>query len=354
VLAAIALIASVSWVLTRSHHQPAAPSDASAGVGTAVVQRRTLIEHDTATGTLGYTDGLNVTAIQGGSVTWLPRAGTLIKPGQVLYRLDGQPTFLFDGSAAATRDFTQGMDPAPDVLELKRALRELGYDPAHQLTLGDDFDFATRAVIERWQQANHLPLSGSIPLGEISFQPGPRRVGQLQVVVGAVATAGELLFQSSSAERVVTGSIDASLQSELHLGDTVSVDLLDGTVTNGRISEIDNVATTTTQDQQQQAAGSGSSTPTLGFQVRLDHPSVAGNLDQAPVTINVARSRATNALSVPVTALLALSGGGYGVQVRHGGLATLVPVTTGAYSDNGFVQISGSGIRSGEHVVAAQ
>ena len=54
-------------------------------------------------------------------------------------------------------------------------------------------------------------------------------------------------------------------------------------------------------------------------------------------------------LAVPVNALLALQGGGYGVEVVAGGADRLVGVTTGLYS-NTLVQISGAGITAGTQV----
>jgi hypothetical protein len=54
-------------------------------------------------------------------------------------------------------------------------------------------------------------------------------------------------------------------------------------------------------------------------------------------------------LAVPVNALLALQGGGYGVQVVSGNTSRLVAVTTGLYSDN-EVQVTGSGISVGTRV----
>jgi hypothetical protein len=47
--------------------------------------------------------------------------------------------------------------------------------------------------------------------------------------------------------------------------------------------------------------------------------------------------------------LLALAGGGFGVEVVNGGHTRLVGVSTGLYS-NTLVQISGSGLRPGVRV----
>jgi hypothetical protein len=68
--------------------------------------------------------------------------------------------------------------------------------------------------------------------------------------------------------------------------------------------------------------------------------------------VNFAEAKATNVLSVPVTALLATAGGGYAVQsaaTPH----TLIPVTTGLFAA-GYVEISGPGIYPGLAVTDSQ
>jgi hypothetical protein len=72
-------------------------------------------------------------------------------------------------------------------------------------------------------------------------------------------------------------------------------------------------------------------------------------LDQAPVNVNITTDRADHVLAVPVNALLALAGGGFGVDVVTGTTSHLVGVTTGLYS-NSLVQITGTGITAGMRV----
>ena len=55
---------------------------------------------------------------------------------------------------------------------------------------------------------------------------------------------------------------------------------------------------------------------------------------------------AKGVLAVPVTALLALAGGGYGVKVESGPVAQVVAVQTGLFAST-LVQISGPGITAG-------
>jgi hypothetical protein len=63
---------------------------------------------------------------------------------------------------------------------------------------------------------------------------------------------------------------------------------------------------------------------------------------------------ARNVLAVPVSALLALAGGGYGLEVvEPSGVHRLVGVTAGLFA-SGQVQVSGAGVTAGTKVVVAQ
>ena len=65
------------------------------------------------------------------------------------------------------------------------------------------------------------------------------------------------------------------------------------------------------------------------------------------MNVNITSQRADNPLAVPVTAMLALQGGGYGVDVvTPAGAVRLTGVTTGLYSAT-LVQVSGPGISAG-------
>jgi multidrug efflux pump subunit AcrA (membrane-fusion protein) len=123
----------------------------------------------------------------------------------------------------------------------------------------------------------------------------------------------------------------------------VIVDLLNGTTAPGTISDVGRVAKTSAAD--------GETTSTVTFEVRLKQPRVAGNIDQAPVEVHVTNERANNVLAVPVTALLGLRGGGYGVEVLRGGVLNVIAVEPGLYSDGGYVEIKGGALNVGDRVV---
>jgi hypothetical protein len=72
------------------------------------------------------------------------------------------------------------------------------------------------------------------------------------------------------------------------------------------------------------------------------------------VQVSLAVQAARGVLAVPVSALLALAGGGYGLEVvTPSGAHRLVGVATGLFA-SGQVQVSGPGITAGTSVVVAQ
>ena len=86
--------------------------------------------------------------------------------------------------------------------------------------------------------------------------------------------------------------------------------------------------------------------------IDLDDPAKARGLDQAPVEVDITTTGVDDALSVPVTALVGRSGGGFAVEVvRAGGRRELVAVELGLFdTGGGRVQVEGD-LRAGDAVV---
>jgi hypothetical protein len=89
--------------------------------------------------------------------------------------------------------------------------------------------------------------------------------------------------------------------------------------------------------------------------VTPSHPADAGTWDRAPVQVGITTATVRGALVVPVSALLAQSGGRYSVEVVGAGAGAgnhLVPVSLGMFDDaKGLVQVTGSGLAAGQKVV---
>jgi hypothetical protein len=328
----------------------AAASSGAEGPGaappaTAAVTRQDIAATTPVNATLGYAGSYPVRGPGGGTLTWLPSAGQVISQGQALYQTgNGSPVALLYGSVPDWRALDEGVTGA-DVTQLNHDLVALGdADSAGISALGwDYFSWETKAGVQKLQSALGISApSGSLPLGQVVFEPEAIRVSQVTGSLGGPAS-GPVLAATSD-QHVVTVPLDASQQSEVKAGDKVTVTLPDGTTTPGVVSAVGEVATT---------SGSGpDATTTIAVEVALTDPEAAGTLDQAPVTVNITTATAHDALVVPVAALLAQSAGGYAVEVAGVGNARhLVPVTTGIFDDaDGLVQVTGA-LTPGQRVV---
>ena len=332
---------------TASGHSGAV--DNGSPTSTRPVERTSLSSQTQVSGTLGYAGSwtVSVPAVAPGQAvyTMLPSAGRIVRRGQPLFTIDGEPTLLLYGSTPVWRSFQAGMSPGMDVAELNANLRALGLDAPS----GDAFSSATSSAISALQQAHGLTLTGTLLLGAVVLEPGALRVTTVIATLGAPAQPGPVLTRTSTRQHVSV-QLDVGRQSEVKVGDRVSVILPDNRTTAGVVSAIGKVATTPSSDQQ---SGGGSSSPTIDVTVRLLHPNAAGNLDQAPVEVSITEQTVSDALAVPVNALVALAGGGYAVEeVAPDGSHRLVPVTPGIFDDaQGLVQVSGSGLAVGQRVV---
>jgi hypothetical protein len=94
-------------------------------------------------------------------------------------------------------------------------------------------------------------------------------------------------------------------------------------------------------------SGGADDPPKLTVTVTVDKPATIAKLDAADVTVDFVAETHKNVLAAPVGALLALSEGGYAVQIKGG---ALVAVQTGLFA-KGLVEISGNGLTEGTEVV---
>jgi multidrug efflux pump subunit AcrA (membrane-fusion protein) len=337
---------------------PGAASGGAPPPATATVARRDLSATTPVTATLGYAGSYTVTGKGGGTLTWLPPAGQVIRQGQALYKTgNGVPVVLLYGSVPDWRPMSAG-DTGADVSQLNHDLVRLGYADSADISARGWDHYSWETSYGAQQMEEHLAVSsppGSLPLGSVVFEPGALRVSQVTASLGG--PAGGPVLDATSTRHAVTISLDASQQAEVKAGDTVTVTLPDGKTTPGTVSWVGRVATSSGGSGGNGGSGgpggSGSGTATIPVQVTLTHPKAAGTLDQAPVTVNITTGSVKNALAVPVGALLAQASGGYAVEVAGAGNTRhLVPVQAGPVFDDadGLVQVTGA-LTPGQHVV---
>jgi peptidoglycan hydrolase-like protein with peptidoglycan-binding domain len=279
--------------------------------------------------------------------TYLPDVGTVVRHDETLFEIDGTPVVLLYGPVTPWRAFKPGTSPGRDVAELNANLRALGYGPGLS---GKEFTSETAAAIRRFQRAHGIAETGKLLLGAVVFEPRAVRVTSVTPTSGSVVQAGAVL-EVTSTRRQVTIDLDASQQTEVAVGDPVTITLPDDRTTPGRVSFVGSVATAPSDSSEDPDARD--QTPTVEVHVVPTDPAATGRLDQAPVLVSITTERVEDALAVPVTALLALAGGGYAVEeVKRDGTHQLVPVELGLFDDSsGLVQVTGPGLEPGQRVV---
>ena len=435
----VAIATVVALVVGTGSSSPKAAANSDTSSSATTVQRRDLVETDTESGTLSYAGSRTVYDRLSGTITWLPRVGLVIKPGQTLFKVNGQPVILMNGTTPAYRDLSSSDSAGQDILELNRNLVELGFNP-DGIVVDDDWQAATTAGVEAFQTSLGESQTGKLSLGKVVFLPGAQQVSSVQGTLGGSAAsdptpssapefvglkktvaprpkkhssksklknleqlvaqlkaeiahmkagnnnpssnnnsnnpstpssssnnnpssssnnnnnnnhngggggAGTPILQTSSRHLTVTVDLDASKQSEAKVGEPVTVEMPAGNTVNGRITAVSPVA--------QSSSGNGnngnSSGSTIPVTIALSGRQSAG-LDKASVSVSFSQAKASNVLSVPVTALLATGGGRYAVQAAAAP-HKLIPVTTGLFAA-GYVQISGAGIYPGLKVTDSQ
>jgi multidrug efflux pump subunit AcrA (membrane-fusion protein) len=330
-------------VLADGGENAGATRSPQAPTAVATVERRDLVDRETVDGTLGYADASKLTAGADGTLTAIRDSGTVVRRGQSLYDIDDAPAaWLLYGSLPPWRDFNPWMSDGDDVRQLERNLRALGDDPDHEMTIDDDWTSATTAAVERFQDDRGLTEDGTLAQGEVVFRDGPTRVGEVQATIGQRIGPGTPLTDLSSTRREVTVALAADRQDLVEVGDAVTVELPDGSTGRGRVTDVGEVATQPSSEDED---------PTIDVSIALRGRSGHGTgLDQAPVDVGFASERRKDVLAVPVTALLARSGGGFAVETTD---RRLVPVEPGMFAED-YVEVSGSGLREGMRVVTAE
>ncbi len=273
--------------------------------------------------------------------TALPGDGKVVRRGQQLFAISGTPSLLLYGDVTPSRAFLPGMTPGPDVGALNANLDALGYGKGLS---GDRFTAGTEAAVKAMQRAHGMIPTGQLPIGTVLFEPGAVRVTSVTPKLGGTVAAGQPVLSVTLLTRQVEIALDTSQQSEVQLGDKVSIVLPDNSTTGGVVTSIGSSVTT------------NSSGSTIAVLVTPTDPAVTGALDAAPVNVWVTTATANNAYIVPVDALLALSSGGYALEVAGPrGVHQLEAVTLGLFDDaDGLVQVSGPGVRTGQKIVVPQ
>ena len=192
------------------------------------------------------------------------------------------------------------------------------------------------------------PSTVVVPAGSFVVVPGGLFAGEPLVADGTTPAGDAAVLPLTTAAREVTTTAPMG-DDTFAVGATIEVEFPDGTVNDGTVVAVGNVATN--------SSNTPGATPTVPITIHVaDIPTSVDAFVQVPVTLRVVSEEAKDAFVVPVSALLALAEGGYAVEVvdqtaADGTFVThLISVEPGLFAD-GFVEVTGDQLAEGLTVV---
>jgi peptidoglycan hydrolase-like protein with peptidoglycan-binding domain len=348
----LAAAAATGGVVVASSAEQATPTPEEPPANTVTVRKGELSAMVALDGTLTYrarSDGSPYSAINqaSGTYTKLPNDGDKVDCGDVLYRVEDNPVLLLCGAVPAYRDLESG-DEGKDVRQLNRNLHKLGYDAAAGVDIdpGDnDFTSETETALEQLQGDKGFDETGALAIEDAVFLPKSARIAKVTGELGGSARPGAQVAQATSDTLEVQVDLEASQQGVVKVDDRAQITLPGNKSVKGKVDRLGRVAETA-------GKGEAAGTATIPAYISLDKPRKARGLDKAPVQVEITTTGVESALSVPVTALVGKSGGGFAVEVvRDGGRRELVAVELGLFdTTDGRVEVEGD-LDVGDQVV---
>jgi hypothetical protein len=333
----VAAIVGAVAMLSGGEQSTAAAQAASAS--TAPVRKGKLSAAVSQDGILTYRarpDGSPFSAINHarGTYTALPEVGDEVDCGGVLYRVDDRPVLLLCGTVPAYRALHRG-DAGRDVRLLNRNLH----------APGSHFTSRTENALKHLQHDKGLQPTGALALGDAVFLPEAVRIAKVTAQLGGSAQPGAPALNATSDTLHVQVNLDPSDQGQVKRGDQAQITLPGNTTIAGTVDGFGRVAETPAEQ------GATAADATIPTYISLDDPSRARRLEKAPVGVEITTAGVDSALSVPVTALVGKSGGGFAVEVVRGGeRRDLVAVRVGLFDTaGGRVQVEGD-LHEGDQV----
>lgn len=272
-----------------------------------------------------------------GTVTARHPKGTVVEAGEPLIWVNAKAAFFAYGDTPLYRELSrvQGGQrlKGDDVSQLQEFLLAQGYNDNERLKVDGEFGHSTERAVKAWQKANGLDETGKITASQLIFAPEDLRISS-EPRVGSAFTD---LTVSESDQKLI---VSASRRDAKYLKEGARVDIVvDQTTTIGGV--VSAVAEVT---------DSASGETKLEATITPDDP-LPDSTTRA--TITGTATSIDDAVTVSVRALVALSEGGYALEVDLGGGKTeLRRIEVGEILDS-FAQVSGD-VNAGDQVVVAK
>jgi len=344
VLVAVLAVAGGAFVLTanRTNADTTTTTVAAQGIEREFAEVRVQSLSDTKDfdATVGYGDEWTMPFTASGTVTARHDVGTIVRAGDPVIWVNTRPLFFAEGTLPLYRELHRGTIRRPgvkahplsgdDVSQLQRFLIAGGFDDDGRLEEDGVFGKETERAVKAWQKANDLDQTGRITGAHLVFSPtdvrinSEPRVGDKFDGVRVTAPTQEIV--------VHTGRRDSRY---LKKGAPVRIEYGTDESADGTVAKTEEVH----DPDSGQTVLKATSTPSRSL------PS-----DLAAATVVGTGVGVEDALTVPVRALVALSEGGYAVEVETAtGTTELRTVEVGEILE-GFAVVVGD-VSDGDRVV---
>jgi hypothetical protein len=265
-------------------------------------------------------------------VTGVARAHDDIRSGDVLYTVESQPVIALRGALPAWRTMTRSSAAGNDIQQLEAALVALGYDVDGKVTVDEEWDSATTAMVKRWQRGLGVDDTGEVTLGSVVFIAHDATVASVDVAIGDAVQDGTGVLELTGTQQQVIITVPDELRASL--APSTPVQLADGTgvVTRLRSAEADD--------------GSTSVEALITPDAPID--ATAGTSIKVTLTTSIA----TSALLVQTDAVVSMLDGSYALEVPDpdGGHHFVVVTVLGVSGSR--TAIRGDGVDAGMAVLA--
>ena len=280
-----------------------------------------------------------------------------------LYKSSGTfGSILLFGQIPAWREIKMGITPGLDIKQLKHNLAMLGYGSESTTNESSEiFTSLTKESIKKMQVDLGLNSTGTLSLGDIVFLPGKSTVqynsnfpsigtvvSPNSVVISLLPIEEESLSnktltpQSFKSLQKVSTTIPVVNKELIQIDSQVKIELPNELEVYGSVSDIGKIAII--------PQGNQSGDPYLEVSITIKGDKSFPEWTGANVTVYVTREIASAVMAVPVTSLVSLLGGGYGLEVVTNNTTQLVPVEVGMYSD-GWVEVRSEYLKTGVKVM---
>lgn len=311
--AAVLAVGVLGWLVLQGPGSGAQPDPTPAATeGTnetelVNVQRQDLTETERVNATVSFGAIRALPVEAEGIVTWAPGHGEVLAAGDIAVRVANRPVMLAAGGTPLYRELRRvprgerdaagtlvGQMIGLDVAQLQHFLIEQGFDDKGRLTEDGTFGPGTERAVRAWQRSVGHPATGRIDRSQLLFVDEDLRVE-------AATAVGQPFVEVmvTSTKTILTAEGSTTVRPFFPVDSTVSVavgdEAIEGTVTRStRVIDPE----TNSARQRIEVTVTGVDPDDLGGSVEM-----TGTL-----------TRADDALTVPVRALLALTEGGWAVE----------------------------------------